>query len=164
MSLPEEPPDVVMHDPGRGPSLEDSPSDSSSESHVSFDPANMPPDEQCTDYSTVFPGDWRQEDAQGLQELGWWNVPPNDRTYWQAYTPQWTDPAWDPTVETSLDGSMKRVIRGGADSFMRPTILPRDEEVLRTEYTKYVYCHPLKAKSEMVESREEGKWGCWLDK
>lgn len=156
MSLPEEPPDVVMHEPGPGPSLEDSPSDSSSESHVSFDPGNMPPDEQCTDYTTVYPGDWRQEDAKGLQELGWWSVPPNDRIYYQAYTPQWTDPAWDPTIETSLNGSMKRVVRGGADSLMRPTILPRDEEVPRTEYTKYVGHHLMKARVAMVEA--PGEW------
>lgn len=151
MSAPEGQPDVVMTGnepdpgpgPGPGPSLVDSPPSSSSESHVSFDPRNpnLPPDEQCTDYTPVFPGDWRDEDVGSLLETGWSDNPVNVRVNWQAYVPFWTAPDWDPSIETTIDGKTQRAARGGAEAFMRPTILPRDQDVPRTDYTKYVCDH-----------------------
>ena len=144
MSSPEESPNVVVYEPGRGPSLVDSPPGSSStESHVSFDVSNLPPDEQCMDYSSVYPGDWRQEDADGLRELGWSQRPMRDHVPWQSYVPYWSKPGWDPNIETTMDGSMQRAIRGDAGNFMRPMILPRDSDVPRTDYTKYVCYHCL---------------------
>ncbi|KAK7699793.1 hypothetical protein SLS64_011405 [Diaporthe eres] len=137
MASPEEDPNVVPSQPGPGPSLVHSPSGSeSTASHVSFDPDSLPPDEQCLDYTPVFPGDWRQEDEEGLLALGWTGKPIHEYAYWQSYCPFWTSPTWDPTIETTIDGSMQKAVRGSGEVVMRPTILPRDEGVRRTEYTK----------------------------
>lgn len=145
MASPEEQPNVVPYEPGPGPSLVHSPSGSeSTASHVSFDPDSFPPDEQCTDYTPVFPGDWRQEDAEGLMELGWTGKSMDEYAYWQSYCPFWTSPNWDPTIESTIDGSMQKAVRGNAEVVMRPTILPRDQDVPRTEYTKYVCNHSVK--------------------
>ncbi|KAI7779937.1 hypothetical protein LA080_000149 [Diaporthe eres] len=137
MASPEEEPNVVPYEPGPGPSLVHSPSGSeSTASHVSFDPDSLPPDEQCLDYTPFFPGDWRQEDEEGLLALGWTGKPMHEYAYWQSYCPFWTSPTWDPTIETTIDGSMQKAVRGSGEVVMRPTILPRDEGVRRTEYTK----------------------------
>lgn len=139
MSLPEEPPNVAAPDPGHRPSLSDSPSGSSSgESHQSFYIENLPPDDQCTDYSSVYPGEWRQDDAEGLRELGWAQRPMAAYLGWQPYVPNWSHPQWDPNVEISMDGKMQRAVRGEVKHFMRPMILPGDSNVPRTEYTKCV--------------------------
>lgn len=145
MSAPEEEPNVVPYEPGPGPSLVQSPSGSeSTASHVSLGPDSLPPDDQCTDYTPVFPGDWRQEDAEGLMELGWTAKSMTEYAYWQSYCPFWTSPTWDPTIESTINGSMQKAVRGSGEVSMRPTILPRDQDVPRTEYTKYVCGHSLK--------------------
>lgn len=148
MSAPEGPSDVFMADPGPGPgpgpSLVDSPSSSSSESHVSYDISMLPPDDQCMDYTPVFPGEWQQEDATSLQEKGWSRTTLASLVSFQAYVPFWTKPNWDPTIETTIEGMMQRAVRGGAEAFMRPTIISRDRDVPRTDYTKYVCYHAPK--------------------
>lgn len=120
-----------------GPNLVASPSGSSStESHVDFDP-NVDLTEQCTDFSTVFPGGLQEGDADDLQELGWVQRTDAERAAWPPFwVPYWTRPGWDPSIEVSFDGTNQRAFRGDTENSMRPTILPGDENVPRTNYTK----------------------------
>lgn len=122
-----------------GPSLVHSPSGSSStESHVDFDP-NVDLSEVCTDFSSVFPGEFQKEDEDDLNKLGWVRRTEAERSAWlPAWVPYWTRPDWDPSIEVSFDGTNKRAVRGDAENFMRPTIRPEDNDVPRTFYTKYV--------------------------
>lgn len=122
-----------------GPSLIHSPSGSSStESHVEFDP-NVDLTDVCTDFSSVFPGEFEQEDVEDLQKLGWVRRTEAERSAWlPSWVPYWTRPDWDPSIEVSFDGTNQRAVRGDAENTMRPTILPGDNDVPRTFYTKYV--------------------------
>lgn len=139
MASSQDPPNVAVNQPLSGPDLIHSPSGSSSSaSHASFHPDDVPSDEQCTDYSAVFPGEWLQSDADELYGLGWVRTPGIFQVSWQPFVPYWSRPGWEPGTEYTLDGSKQRAARGDREVQMRPAILQRDRGVLRTRYTRYV--------------------------
>lgn len=110
---------------------------SDTESHVSFDEDQLP-DGTCTDYARVFPGPWNLEDERRLLELGWKERSNVDKFWWRRFVPHWTNPTWDPNFEITVDGTKTRAARGDARATMRPAILPADEGIARTSYTRYV--------------------------
>jgi hypothetical protein len=125
---------------GAGPDLTVSPASSTSTStHESFDIDYMIPDDQCKDYRTVFPGEWKDSDEDGLEQPGWAARTEEEKAAWKpTWVPYWTRPNWDPSIEVSMDGSKKRTRRGDLENFMRPAILEHDESIPRTKYTRFV--------------------------
>ncbi|KAG8170027.1 hypothetical protein KVR01_000772 [Diaporthe batatas] len=124
-----------------GPDLRDSPtsSTSSSLSHASaWGDAWANDSGQCTDYSTVFPGEWKSEDAAALRGLGWASrsLEVAQRVFNPASVPYWTRQDWDPNYEHSVDGTKRRRTRGDIWHRLRPAILPRDSNIPRTDYTR----------------------------
>lgn len=119
--------------PGPSASAGDNPSDT--DSHVSFDEGDLP-DGICNDYARVFPGPWNVEDEDKLQELGWEARSRVDMFWWKRFVPYWTHPNWDPAFEITVDGRRTRASRGDAREAMRPAILPVDEGIARTSYTR----------------------------
>ncbi|KAJ0106768.1 hypothetical protein J7T55_001292 [Diaporthe amygdali] len=97
---------------------------------------NASTDDQCTDYSDVFPGLWTQDDQEALKELGWEPRSYDERTTWQSYVPYWSHPQWDPEIEIKSRGSLARASRGESRAIMRPMILPGDSDIPRTRYTR----------------------------
>lgn len=65
-----------------------------------------------------------------------WEAPMNVRT--KEYVPYWTDPNWNPAVETSIDGRLQRAVRGDASQNLRPAVLAIDQQDNPTQYAKYV--------------------------
>lgn len=118
---------------GPGASAGDDSSDT--ESHMSFDSDDLP-DGICTDYSRVFPGQWNIEDEKKLSELGWKERSRVDRFWWKRFVPYWTHPEWDPAIEIKVDGTRTRASRGDARATMRAAILPADDEIARSSYTR----------------------------
>lgn len=113
-----------------GASAGDDPSDT--DSHVSFNEDDLP-DGICDEYAGVFPGSWNIEDEDKLQELGWEARSRAALFWWKRFVPHWTHPNWDPAFEITVDGAKTRASRGEA---MRPAILPADEGIARTSYTR----------------------------
>lgn len=122
-----------------------------------MDWSNVPPDDQCWDWP-VFPGDWKRQDEAALIDGGWTDVPRNQQWPW-SYVPYWTKPSWNPNIETSIDGTKQRAVRAGAQNSMRPMILPRDQNIPRTEYTKYVFYHSLKMSLAVRQGEKRGGGG-----
>ncbi|KAI7776410.1 hypothetical protein LA080_005365 [Diaporthe eres] len=125
---------------------------SDTESHVSFDEDQLP-DGTCTDYSRVFPGPWSREDERRLLELGWKERSNVDKFWWKRFVPYWTSPTWDPKFEITVDGTKIRAARGDARTTMRPAILPADERMARTSYTRRWGVNPSVPKGSNGESR-----------
>ncbi|KAG8169727.1 hypothetical protein KVR01_000472 [Diaporthe batatas] len=107
-------------------------SHSDTDSHISFDEDDLP-DGICDEYAGAFPGPWSIEDEDKLQELGWEGRSRTDRFWWKRFVPYWTHPNWDPAFEITVDGTKTRASRGER---MRPAILPVDEGIARTNYTR----------------------------
>jgi hypothetical protein len=108
---------------------------SDTDSHVSFDEDDLP-DGICNDYARVFPGPWNIEDEDKLRELGWKSRLRTEMFWWKRFVPYWTHPNWDPAFQITVDGTKTRASRGDAREAMRPAILPADEGIPRSRYTR----------------------------